>query len=285
MSIKVKAGVKVLLLTGFLFLILAAGAYGQTWISTNAPWTDDNYSANSMAVYGDYLYMGTGNSGGAQVWQYNGTAWISTNASWTTDNTDALSMAVYGTNLYVGTGNSTTGAEVWQYNGTSWTNVTSTLPWGAGYTDAPSMAVYGGNLYVGIGTELLVGLEVIGSARTRRHRSSLTEEEVIGPQVWQYNGTWNNVSPPWGTDNIDVPSMAVYGANLYVGTYNPSEAAAVAKNKGPHALQVTTGGAQVWQLSVQPTTIPTMTEWGMIILTVLLGAGSIYYLRRRRAAI
>ena len=31
--------------------------------------------------------------------------------------------------------------------------------------------------------------------------------------------------------------------------------------------------------------IPTMTEWGMIILIVLLGIGSVYYLRRRRLAI
>jgi hypothetical protein len=30
--------------------------------------------------------------------------------------------------------------------------------------------------------------------------------------------------------------------------------------------------------------VPTMTEWGMIILVILLGIGSIYYLRRRVAA-
>ena len=40
-------------------------------------------------------------------------------------------------------------------------------------------------------------------------------------------------------------------------------------------------------ISSGPTTtaVPTMTEWGLIILTVLLGAGSVYYLRRRRLAI
>ncbi len=31
--------------------------------------------------------------------------------------------------------------------------------------------------------------------------------------------------------------------------------------------------------------IPTMTEWGMIILIVILGIGSVYYLRKRRSAI
>ncbi len=30
--------------------------------------------------------------------------------------------------------------------------------------------------------------------------------------------------------------------------------------------------------------VPTMTEWGMIILAVLLGIGTVYYLRRRRLA-
>ena len=35
----------------------------------------------------------------------------------------------------------------------------------------------------------------------------------------------------------------------------------------------------------QPTAVPTMGEWGMIILIVLLGIGSVYYLRRRRLAI
>ena len=35
----------------------------------------------------------------------------------------------------------------------------------------------------------------------------------------------------------------------------------------------------------QATPVPTMTEWGMMILAVLLGTGSVYYLRRRRSAI
>jgi hypothetical protein len=31
--------------------------------------------------------------------------------------------------------------------------------------------------------------------------------------------------------------------------------------------------------------VPTLSEWGMIILMVLLGIGSVYYLRRRRLAV
>lgn len=34
-----------------------------------------------------------------------------------------------------------------------------------------------------------------------------------------------------------------------------------------------------------PVGAPTMTEWGMIILVLLLGAGSLYYLRRRNVAV
>lgn len=33
------------------------------------------------------------------------------------------------------------------------------------------------------------------------------------------------------------------------------------------------------------TAVPTFTEWGMIILIVFLGTGSVLYLKRRRAAI
>ena len=41
---------------------------------------------------------------------------------------------------------------------------------------------------------------------------------------------------------------------------------------------------QIFQI-ISITAVPTMTEWGMIIFTVLLGIGSVYYLRRQRAAI
>jgi hypothetical protein len=34
----------------------------------------------------------------------------------------------------------------------------------------------------------------------------------------------------------------------------------------------------------QPTDIPTMNEWGMIIFMLLAGVGSVYYLRRHRRA-
>ena len=40
-----------------------------------------------------------------------------------------------------------------------------------------------------------------------------------------------------------------------------------------------------WDGNLKPESVPTMTGWGMIILSVLLGTGSVYYLKRRRPAI
>lgn len=34
----------------------------------------------------------------------------------------------------------------------------------------------------------------------------------------------------------------------------------------------------------QPTAVPTMNEWGMIIFVLLVGLGGVYYLRRHRRA-
>ncbi len=34
-----------------------------------------------------------------------------------------------------------------------------------------------------------------------------------------------------------------------------------------------------------PVVVPTMAEWGMIILTVLLGIGAVYYLGKRRLTV
>ena len=57
------------------------------------------------------------------------------------------------------------------------------------------------------------------------------------------------------------------------------------------AVSSTNGGtgntatASVNVLDLYTTNVPTLTEWGMILFTVFLGIGSVYYLRRRRSAI
>jgi hypothetical protein len=53
-------------------------------------------------------------------------------------------------------------------------------------------------------------------------------------------------------------------------------------------------GAGIWQgddtvcdpnpCQQEPSAIPTLNEWGMIIFTVLAGLGAIYYMRRQKTA-
>jgi hypothetical protein len=47
-------------------------------------------------------------------------------------------------------------------------------------------------------------------------------------------------------------------------------------------LQVTSLPSSCVQVVQKATTVPTMTEWGMIIFMMLAGLGSVYYLRRQR---
>jgi hypothetical protein len=47
------------------------------------------------------------------------------------------------------------------------------------------------------------------------------------------------------------------------------------------ATQAALGDPTVWTKSTQPVAVPTMNEWGMIILMVLQGMGALYYMRRR----
>jgi hypothetical protein len=41
------------------------------------------------------------------------------------------------------------------------------------------------------------------------------------------------------------------------------------------------GDPTVWTKSTTPVAVPTINEWGMIILMVLQGMGALYYMRRR----
>jgi hypothetical protein len=41
------------------------------------------------------------------------------------------------------------------------------------------------------------------------------------------------------------------------------------------------GDATVWTKATTPVAVPTMNEWGMIILLILQGMGALYYMRRR----
>ena len=94
---------RLLLLTVLLFFVFSSPAYAQTWSNVSPPWAAANRTAYSMVVYGADLYVGTNNTGGAQVWQYDGTAWTNVSPAWAAANVTVLGMVVYGANLYVGT--------------------------------------------------------------------------------------------------------------------------------------------------------------------------------------
>ncbi|MBN2028277.1 MAG: hypothetical protein JW854_16120 [Actinobacteria bacterium] len=133
-------------------------------------------------------------------------------------NDAALAMALYNSKLYVGTENFATGLEIHSFDGETWVQEVGGGP--PGTVTAPgfgnpanvaviSMLVYGSDLYVG------------------------TENAAAGCEVWRYDGiTWTQVvgqSPPGtpGTGpgfgnaiNWYASAMAIYGTDLYVGTFS-----------------------------------------------------------------
>jgi hypothetical protein len=183
-----------------------------------------NSAARSMAVLGNYLYVGTDNNNGCQVWRSpDGTTWtpvVGAAAAMpagfgNANNLVARSMAAYGSNLYVGTYKvGVNGADVWRTDGSSWTAVAG--PGGvigAGFGDGNnsmvlSMAVYDSALYMG------------------------TANASAGCEVWRYNGSacsqmvgqgaaGTSTGPGFGNpSNIEVYSMVVYDSHLYAGTKN-----------------------------------------------------------------
>ncbi len=132
------------------------------------------------------------------------------------NNQDAWSSAMYQSKLFVGTVNMASGCEVYSFDGENWaTEVGAGAP---GTTTAPgfgnaanvrvaSMLVYGYDLYVG------------------------TDNAATGCEVWRYDGaTWTQIVGALPTAiigsgfgnpaNWDASAMAVYGTDLYVGTFS-----------------------------------------------------------------
>ena len=168
---------------------------GTNWVQVNTDGFGDpeNETADTMAVYNNYLYVGSENSKGAEVWQYGGTAWVQVNTDGfgNQQNEIADSMAIYKSHLYAGSGGGLLGARVWQYDGTAWIQANSD-----GFGDpfnfiAVDLATYGGHLYV-------------------------TTENPTGTQVWQYDGvTWTQAQDDgFGDVKNEAAAMAVYKLSL-----------------------------------------------------------------------
>ena len=199
------------------------GANAEMWSWNGSAWTRmgggyinkswgylNMQDVESMTVYREYLYAGTGNTvaGNAQVWRYDGTTWQivggqGLNSSWAAGTYEnVMSMASFGGNLYVGLGTTANDAEVWRYNGSTWTQVGGdnlNSGWAAGFEEVYSMANFGGNLYAGIG-------------------NSANDAEV-----WRYNGSiWakiggDSINSGWAANFDRVSSLSVYDGELYAG--------------------------------------------------------------------
>ena len=190
----------------------------------------NNSSAHSLAVLGSYLYVGTENDNGCQVWRYDGTSWNQMVGQGTAGtptgpgfgnvmNIGVHSMAADGIFLFAGTNNDIDatgqGCEVWRYDGTNWTQVVGQSPpgtpgTGPGFGDkengcAHSMAFLGSHIYAGT-------------------------YNSFGCEVWRYDGdNWSQLvgqgaagtstGPGFGdTNNITAWSMAMFDGAIYVGT-------------------------------------------------------------------
>jgi hypothetical protein len=208
-----------------------------------------NQGLMSMAVFGAYLYAGTYNDDGCQVWRYDGSAWTqvvgqgtggaSTAPGFgTAFNRSIYAMAAYGPHLYAGTLNAN-GCEVWRYDGATWEwmvgyGATNT-PTGAGFGNTnsysvESMAVYGSHLYAG------------------------THTYSDGCEIWRYDGAaWTPVvgdsaavGNGFGNPNNDfLMSMSAYGPYLYAGTSNFTNGCEVWRYNGSSWTPVMGGGAVV----------------------------------------
>lgn len=200
-------------------------------------------SIASMTVWNGHLYVGTAETGAAEVYRYDGSSnWTrvsSTTAgtfsgNGTTTAIDSISaMTVHGGRMYVGT-SKLNGAEVYRYNGPglpqrqTWTKV-SNIPANAGTigatasVDAVTVLVsYQGYLYAGT-TEGTTG----GLYRYDGQGTTATGFTIIGTA-----GTYSGTGPA-GASTItamgSVRTAAVYNGKLYLGLGSSAQAAGTAR--------------------------------------------------------
>lgn len=202
-----------------LFLVPPAVCWCQwtNWgqINTDGFGDTNNFSAFSMAVYGNKLYVGTwNNSTGCEVWRRDGSGagdWtqINTDGFGSANNRGAHAMAIYNDCLYVGTANNVNGFEVWAYDGSSWTQKAGGGLGDTANTWASAMVVHDGKLY--LGTSWQAG-------------------------VFTHDGsTWTqiNVNGFGDSDNQAIRSLAVYDGKMYAGVYNTADHANLYRYDGP----------------------------------------------------
>lgn len=199
-----------------LLSIQSASAQGLDWsqVSTHGFGSTENWWVDSLSVFGDYLYAGTWNPLGAEIWRSSdGTAWFPVAGSGLGDahNQGVVAACAFNGALYVGLYNTDSGASIWRStDGLNWVPVQD-----KGFGDAAngavlSMAVFEEVLYVG------------------------TWNFSQGAQVWRTStGTqWAqaNASGFGDPNNEHIQAMATFEGALYVGTYNQATGAQIWRN-------------------------------------------------------
>jgi hypothetical protein len=160
-----------------------------------------NYLIGTLDASGGWLYAGTWNESGAQVWRTgDGGTWSQVTPSWSPSNTVLYDAQAFGAHLYFGTGHDYGGAgEIWRTNGATWGQV---VP--AGFGDENNIGVN--------------ALAVCGNALY-----AATTNGATGLEVWRSPsgdaGTWSQVNTDGfgGAGTAQDVTMEVYGGYLYVG--------------------------------------------------------------------
>ncbi len=219
----------------------------------------NNYGAYSLAVSGSFLYVGTENLLGCQVWRYDGADWtevIGQGAAGTatgpgfgkTENIGIHSMSGDATYLYAGTNNIGDGCEVWRYDGTDWAQIVGQSPAGTPGT-GPG---FGGENYCAHSMTRLGAYVYVGTYNP------------AGCEVWRFDGaTWTQIvgqdapgtpgtGPGFGDPlNITAWSIAAFDTNIYVGTeHGGLTAGETAQNGAGH-----TGWDAGGQSGLHPSTV------------------------------
>jgi photosystem II stability/assembly factor-like uncharacterized protein len=187
-----------------------------SWSQVNASGFGDrrNTAVRAMAVFGNYLYAGTENTGtGAELWRTaDGVTWTQVNADGfgSSQNTQVSALAVFGGQLYAAAGG--TVGRVWRsVEGVTWMQANTDGFGDSRNTGVRSLAVFGGELYAG------------------------TNNSYTGCEIWRTTdgSNWTQVnSDGFGAlSNWTALAMMVFDRYLYVGTYNESS------------------GTQVWRTS------------------------------------
>ena len=128
----------------------------------------------------------------------------------------------------------------------------------------------GGNCF-GTITSLGYNLDSANTCAFTGTGDLINTNPLLGPLALNAPGTTETLALLAGSPAIDAADPTIFP---------PTDQRGVTRPQGPRADI----GAYEFVQAAPATTVtaPTMTEWGMIILVILLGTGSVYYLKRRR---